>query len=214
MPALDFAGGAVVHVNAGAAALAAALVLGTRSEYGRQAMLPHNVPFVLLGAGILWFGWMGFNGGSALAADEIAALGVVNTMLAPAGTVVVWSILDKIFAKQITAVGAATAIVVGLVAVTPAAGFVTPMAPGLHAHHRVQEGRRRAGFAAGVGARLFGRPPEASADTAVWLATDPGLGRLGGGYFQDRVELPCEHTDEGAEEALHALAHRMTEELS
>jgi Amt family ammonium transporter len=128
LPALDFAGGAVVHVNAGAAALAAALVLGTRSEYGRQAMLPHNVPFVLLGAGILWFGWMGFNGGSALAADEIAALGVVNTMLAPAGTVVVWAIMDQIFAKQITAVGAATAIVVGLVAVTPAAGFVTPMA--------------------------------------------------------------------------------------
>jgi Amt family ammonium transporter len=126
--ALDFAGGAVVHVNAGAAALASALVLGTRSEYGRHAMLPHNVPFVLLGAGILWFGWMGFNGGSALAANEIAALGVVNTMLAPAGTLVVWSLLDLTFAKHITAVGAATGIVVGLVAVTPAAGFVTPMA--------------------------------------------------------------------------------------
>jgi Amt family ammonium transporter len=127
-PALDFAGGAVVHVNAGAAAFAAALVLGTRSEYGRHAMLPHNVPFVLLGAGILWFGWMGFNGGSALAADEIAALAVVNTMLAPAGTLVAWALLDMMFAKQITAVGAATGIVVGLVAVTPAAGFVTPMA--------------------------------------------------------------------------------------
>lgn len=127
-PALDFAGGAVVHVNAGAAALASALVLGTRSEYGRHAMLPHNVPFVLLGAGILWFGWMGFNGGSALAADEIAALGVVNTMFAPAATLVVWSLLDLVVAKQITAVGAATGIVVGLVAVTPAAGFVSPMA--------------------------------------------------------------------------------------
>jgi Amt family ammonium transporter len=91
-------------------------------------MLPHNVPFVLLGAGILWFGWMGFNGGSALAADELAALGVVNTMLAPAATLVVWSLLDVMFAKHITAVGAATGIVVGLVAVTPAAGFVTPMA--------------------------------------------------------------------------------------
>lgn len=127
-PALDFAGGAVVHVNAGAAAFAAALVLGTRSDYGRRAMLPHNVPFVLLGAGILWFGWMGFNGGSALAADEIAALGVVNTMFAPAATLVVWSLLDVLVTKRITAVGAATAIVVGLVAVTPAAGFVTPMA--------------------------------------------------------------------------------------
>jgi Amt family ammonium transporter len=126
--ALDFAGGAVVHVNAGAAALASALVLGKRSEYGRQAMLPHNVPFVLLGAGILWFGWMGFNGGSALAADEIAALGVVNTLLAPAATLVAWALLDLMFAKQITAVGAATGIVVGLVAVTPAAGYVSPMA--------------------------------------------------------------------------------------
>ena len=126
--ALDFAGGAVVHVNAGAAAVASALVLGTRSDYGRQAMLPHNVPFVLLGAGILWFGWMGFNGGSALAADEFAALAAVNTLVAPAATLVVWSMLDMLFAKHVTAVGAATAIVVGLVAVTPAAGFVSPMA--------------------------------------------------------------------------------------
>jgi Amt family ammonium transporter len=127
MGALDFAGGAVVHVNAGAGALAAALVLGPRSDYGRQAMLPHNVPFVLLGAGLLWFGWMGFNGGSALAANELAALGVVNTLFAPAATLVVWSILDTIFSKHMTAVGAATGIVVGLVAVTPAAGFVSPM---------------------------------------------------------------------------------------
>jgi Amt family ammonium transporter len=127
MAALDFAGGAVVHVNAGAAALAAAIVLGPRADYGRRAMLPHNVPFVLLGAGILWFGWMGFNGGSALGANGLAALGVVNTLLAPAATLVVWSLLDVTFAKHITAVGAATGIVVGLVAVTPAAGFVSPM---------------------------------------------------------------------------------------
>jgi Amt family ammonium transporter len=125
--ALDFAGGTVVHVNAGAAALTAALVLGPRSDYGRQAMLPHNVPFVLLGAGLLWFGWMGFNGGSALAADEFAALGVVNTLVAPCATLVMWVLLDGYFAKRITAVGAATGIVVGLVAVTPAAGFVSPM---------------------------------------------------------------------------------------
>ena len=126
--ALDFAGGAVVHVNAGAAAFAGALVLGARSEYGRSAMLPHNVPFVLLGAGILWFGWMGFNGGSALAADAVAALGVVNTMLAPAAALVTWAFLDKLFVQHITAVGAATGIVVGLVAITPAAGFVPPIA--------------------------------------------------------------------------------------
>ena len=125
--ALDFAGGTVVHVNAGAAAITAALVLGPRTDYGKQAMLPHNVPFVLLGAGLLWFGWMGFNGGSALAADELAALGVVNTLVAPCATLVLWALLDAFFSKQITAVGAATAIVVGLVAVTPAAGFVSPM---------------------------------------------------------------------------------------
>jgi Amt family ammonium transporter len=126
-PALDFAGGTVVHVNAGAAALAAALVLGTRADYGRRAMLPHNVPFVLLGAGLLWFGWFGFNGGSALAANEIGALGVVTTLFAPAATLVVWALLDLMLAKQVTAVGSATAIVVGLVAVTPASGFVSPM---------------------------------------------------------------------------------------
>jgi Amt family ammonium transporter len=125
--ALDFAGGAVVHVNAGAAAAAAALVLGARSDYGRQAILPHNVPFVLLGAGLLWFGWMGFNGGSALAADEFAALAVVNTLLAPAATVLAWAALELAATRTITAVGVATGIVVGLVAVTPAAGFVAPI---------------------------------------------------------------------------------------
>lgn len=125
MGALDFAGGAVVHVNAGAAAFVAALVLGSRAEYGRLAVLPHNVPFVLLGAGLLWFGWFGFNGGSALAADEIAALAFVNTLLAPAATLVVWALLDYFRSGRVTAVGLATAIVVGLVAITPAAGFVS-----------------------------------------------------------------------------------------
>ena len=125
--ALDFAGGAVVHVNAGAAAFVAALVLGSRAEYGRLAVLPHNVPFVLLGAGLLWFGWFGFNGGSALAADGIAALALVNTLLAPAATLVVWALLDYFRSGKVTAVGVATGIVVGLVAVTPAAGFISPM---------------------------------------------------------------------------------------
>ncbi len=125
--ALDFAGGAVVHVNAGAAAVVAALMLGTRKDYGRQALLPHNVPYVLLGAGLLWFGWFGFNGGSALASDGVAALAFVNTMLAPAATLVVWTLLDYARTQKITAVGVATGIVVGLVAITPAAGFISPM---------------------------------------------------------------------------------------
>ena len=128
MGALDFAGGAVVHVNAGVAAVVAAMVLGRRREFGHTALLPHNVPFVLLGTGLLWFGWFGFNGGSALAANELASLALVNTMLAPAGTLVVWAFLDQIRSGRITAVGVATAIVVGLVAITPAAGFVSPIA--------------------------------------------------------------------------------------
>ena len=126
MGALDFAGGAVVHVNAGAAAVVAALVLKPRKDYGRQALLPHNVPFVLLGAGLLWFGWFGFNGGSALAADGLASLAFVNTLLAPAACIVVWALIDARINKHVTAVGLATAIVVGLVAITPAAGFVSP----------------------------------------------------------------------------------------
>ncbi|AEB11065.1 ammonium transporter [Marinithermus hydrothermalis] len=125
--ALDFAGGTVVHINAGVAALVAALVVGPRKDHGRQAILPHNVPFVLLGAALLWFGWFGFNGGSAYAADGTAALAFTNTFLAPAATLVVWGALDGWRAGRITAVGAATAIVVGLVAVTPAAGFVGPL---------------------------------------------------------------------------------------
>jgi Amt family ammonium transporter len=125
---LDFAGGTVVHVNAGASALVAALVLGPRKDYGRQAVLPHNVPFTLLGAGLLWFGWFGFNAGSALGANEIAGLAFANTMLAPMATLVVWTLLDYTRTGRATAVGAATGIVVGLVAVTPAAGFVSPAA--------------------------------------------------------------------------------------
>jgi Amt family ammonium transporter len=125
--ALDFAGGTVVHVNAGVAALVAAIIVGKRRDYPSSALLPHNVPFTLLGAGLLWFGWFGFNAGSALAANGIAALAFTATMLAPAGTLVVWTLLDVARAKKPTAVGCATAIVVGLVAVTPAAGFVGPM---------------------------------------------------------------------------------------
>jgi len=125
--ALDFAGGTVVHVNAGVAALVAAMVVGKRQEYPSSSLLPHSVPFVLLGAGLLWFGWFGFNSGSALAASPIAGLAFVTTMLAPAATLVVWTFLDYMRSGKPTAVGAATAIVVGLVAITPAAGFVSPM---------------------------------------------------------------------------------------
>ena len=127
MGALDFAGGTVVHVNAGVAALVAAMVVGKRADYPSSSLLPHNVPFTLLGAGLLWFGWFGFNAGSALGANPIAALAFATTMLAPAGTLVAWTFLDIARTGKSTAVGSATAIVVGLVAVTPAAGFVGPM---------------------------------------------------------------------------------------
>lgn len=125
--ALDFAGGTVVHINAAVAALVIVLFVGARKDYGHQAIVPQNVPFTLLGTGLLWLGWFGFNAGSALAANTSAALAFVNTMLAPMGTLFVWTILDLRRNNKATAVGAATAIVVGLVAVTPAAGFVSPL---------------------------------------------------------------------------------------
>jgi ammonium transporter, Amt family len=125
--ALDFAGGTVVHVNAAAGALVAAVLVGKRQEYPSSSLLPHSVPLTLLGAGLLWFGWFGFNAGSALAASPIAGLAFVTTMLAPAATLLVWTFLDAFRSRKPTAVGAATAIVVGLVAITPAAGFISPM---------------------------------------------------------------------------------------
>jgi Amt family ammonium transporter len=127
MGAIDFAGGTVVHVNAGVAALVAAMTVGQRSDYGRHAVLPHNVPFVLLGAALLWFGWFGFNAGSALSANATAALAFTNTLIAPMATLVVWLLLDLQRSGKATAVGAATAIVIGLVAITPAAGYVGPL---------------------------------------------------------------------------------------
>lgn len=125
--ALDFAGGTVVHINAAVAALVIILFVGARKDYGHQAIVPQNVPFTLLGTGLLWLGWFGFNAGSALAANTSAALAFVNTMLAPMGTLFVWTILDLRRSNKATAVGAATAIVVGLVAITPAAGFISPL---------------------------------------------------------------------------------------
>jgi len=125
--ALDYAGGTVVHINAGVSALVLAIYLGPRKEFGRQATVPHHVPSVLLGAALLWFGWFGFNAGSALEANRAAALAFVNTMLSPMATLLTWMLLDYRRCRQMTAIGAATGIVVGLVAITPAAGFVGPM---------------------------------------------------------------------------------------
>jgi len=127
MGALDFAGGTVVHINAAVAAAVVVLCVGKRRDYKQAGLLPHNVPFVLLGSGMLWFGWFGFNAGSAGAANGIAGLAFATTMFAPAGTVCVWAILDLLRVGKVTAVGLATAIVVGLVAVTPAAGLISPM---------------------------------------------------------------------------------------
>jgi Amt family ammonium transporter len=105
----------------------AAVVLGPRKDFARQAFLPHNVPFALLGSGLLWFGWFGFNAGSALGATPAAALAFVTTMFAPAAALTVWTLLDLMRNGKVTAVGAATGIVVGLVAITPAAGHISPI---------------------------------------------------------------------------------------
>lgn len=126
MGVMDFAGGAVVHVNAGFAALAVTLALKPRHGYGKQAMLPHNLPFCLLGAGLLWFGWFGFNGGSAVGSGTLASAAFVNTQIGAATAMLVWMLIDQLRSKQMTALGAATGAVAGLVGITPACGFVTP----------------------------------------------------------------------------------------
>ncbi len=123
---LDFAGGIPVEMGSGFSALAAALVVGARKDYGRQAFLPHNAVYVLLGAGLLWFGWFGFNGGSGFSVGNASILAFVNTLLAPAATLVVWFVLDLVRGRQVTAIGAATAIIVGCVGITPAGGFIAP----------------------------------------------------------------------------------------
>jgi Amt family ammonium transporter len=128
MGALDFAGGTVVHISAGVSALVAARFLGPRRDFRRMPLSPHNVPVVLIGAGLLWFGWFGFNAGSALAANALAALAFVNTNTAAAAALITWALLDSFRTGKMTAVGAATGAVVGLVGITPAAGYVTPPA--------------------------------------------------------------------------------------
>jgi ammonium transporter, Amt family len=123
---LDFAGGISVEMGSGFSALAAALVVGARKDYGRQALLPHNAVLVLLGAGLLWFGWFGFNGGSGIGTGNQSVLAFTNTLLTPAVCLAVWFALDAFRGRKVTAIGAATAIIVGCVAITPAGGFVSP----------------------------------------------------------------------------------------
>src|SRR5690348_1188624 len=124
----DFAGGTVVHVNAGSAGLALAIVLGKRRGWGKDPMRPHSLPLVLLGAGLLWFGWFGFNAGSALAANGTAAVAFLNTQVAAAAAVVGWLVTERVRDGHATTLGAASGAVAGLVAITPAAGTITPMA--------------------------------------------------------------------------------------
>jgi Amt family ammonium transporter len=126
--ALDFAGGTVVHISSGVSALVAAFVLGSRKNFPDQLSPPHNVPFILLGAGLLWFGWFGFNAGSALASGGLATVAFVATNTGAAAAALTWLILEKVLRGKPTAVGAATGAVAGLVGITPAAGFVTPLA--------------------------------------------------------------------------------------
>lgn len=124
--ALDFAGGTVVHINAGVAALVAAYVVGPRIGYGKEAMQPHNLPMTMIGAAMLWVGWFGFNGGSSLGANNQAALAVFNTLLATAAAVVVWVVAEWKFKGQPSLLGGASGAVAGLVGITPAAGLVGP----------------------------------------------------------------------------------------
>jgi ammonium transporter, Amt family len=127
MGALDFAGGTVVHISSGASALVAALVFGRRIGYGQEAMPPHNLPFSVIGAALLWVGWFGFNAGSALAADGLATSAFVATHVATAAAALSWMAMDWIFRGKPTVLGAASGAVAGLVAITPGSGFVGPI---------------------------------------------------------------------------------------
>jgi len=124
---LDFAGGTVVHINAAAAALVAAILLGKRRGLRTPTVLPHNVPFAILGAGLLWFGWLGFNGGSALAANGLASTGFLNTFFAPAAAALAFGLAELFLHGKMSGVGLASGAVAGMVAITPAAGFIRPV---------------------------------------------------------------------------------------
>ncbi len=127
MGALDFAGGTVIHINSGAAALVAALVIGKRKGWGREAFHPHNLPMTILGAGLLWFGWFGFNAGSALAAGQNATLAFFTTQVATGAATLSWVMAEWLIQRKPTTLGAASGALAGLVAITPAAGFVGPI---------------------------------------------------------------------------------------
>lgn len=125
--ALDFAGGTVVHINAGIAALVGAYVVGKRLGYGKEAMQPHNLPMTMIGASLLWVGWFGFNAGSALAANEVAALALINTLIATVGAILAWVFTEWVVKGRPSMLGAASGAIAGLVGVTPAAGLVGPV---------------------------------------------------------------------------------------
>jgi Amt family ammonium transporter len=125
--ALDFAGGNVVHISSGYSALIVALILGKRKGLGKESMAPHHIPMTVLGAGLLWFGWFGFNAGSALGANGLAAMAFVNTNTAAASAAIAWAIVERFHRGKSTILGTASGAVAGLVAITPGAGFVTPL---------------------------------------------------------------------------------------
>ncbi|OLN31805.1 ammonium transporter [Desulfosporosinus metallidurans] len=125
--ALDFAGGNVVHISSGYSALIAALLLGKRKGLGKESMAPHHIPMTVLGAGLLWFGWFGFNAGSALGANGLAGMAFVNTNTAAASAAMAWAVVERFHRGKSTVLGAASGAVAGLVAITPGAGFVTPL---------------------------------------------------------------------------------------
>ena len=127
LKALDFAGGTAVHINAGSAGLALALILGKRIGFGKEPIRPHNLTLVMLGAGLLWFGWFGFNAGSAVAANNFAAVAWTNTMVAPGAASLAWLLTERLRDGHATSLGAASGVVAGLVAITPAAASVSPM---------------------------------------------------------------------------------------
>ena len=124
--ALDFAGGTVVHINAGVAGLVCAWLIGPRKGYGREAMPPHNLPMNLIGAALLWVGWFGFNAGSALGINEVATLAFINTLLATAGAVLAWALIERLIKGRASLLGATSGAIAGLVGITPAAGLVEP----------------------------------------------------------------------------------------
>ncbi|MGH3915330.1 MAG: ammonium transporter, partial [Pseudonocardiaceae bacterium] len=127
LQAIDFAGGTAVHINAGAAGLMLALVLGTRRGWPKEAMRPHNLPFVMLGAGLLWFGWFGFNAGSAVGASGIAGVAFINTLVATATAMLAWLLVERVRDGRPTSLGGASGVVAGLVAITPACSAVSPL---------------------------------------------------------------------------------------